>query len=453
MLAEPGRAEDLTGANHHGQQLFLANVRGHLHSSKTRIPRAQVTDLNADGFNPAGWRQAVLFELPFDPDVIRQQALTAESGLLAFCIDVAVEHATVHGWSTKHRNDVIRSLRMLAVLQDTPGAKVNATDVLDLTRYGGTVTSTLEVLNTAGLLIDDRPSPVERYFADKTDGLPEPMKTQLGTWLQVMVEGSTTVPRQRSRDPETIKIHISGIAAIIHGWAAQGHLSLAEITTDDILAVLPASGSRRHFAEIGLRSLFFTLKARKLVFADPTRGMPATPTATNIPMPLDTQAVRDALNSPDPRTAAAVALIAFHALTTKQLRELKLTDIVDGRLHLDGRVIPLADPVRVRLTAWLDDRARRWPDSINPHLFVSLKSGPRLTPIGLQFPWTDTNLKPQALREDRILQEIHATGGDIRRICDLFGLSVDGALRYAATLNHPDLNNPAAAGSPTPDPS
>ena len=30
---------------------------------------------------------------------------------------------------------------------------------------------------------------------------------------------------------------------------------------------------------------------------------------------------------------------------------------------------------------------------------------------------------PQALREDRILHEIHATGGDVRRLCDLFGVS------------------------------
>jgi hypothetical protein len=44
-----------------------------------------------------------------------------------------------------------------------------------------------------------------------------------------------------------------------------------------------------------------------------------------------------------------VALVAFHALTAKQLATLKLTDIVDGRLALDGRDIPLASPVVVRL--------------------------------------------------------------------------------------------------------
>jgi hypothetical protein len=71
--------------------------------------------------------------------------------------------------------------------------------------------------------------------------------------------------------------------------------------------------------------------------------------------------------------------------------------------------------------------------------------------VGRQFPWNKTNLRPQALREDRILQEIHATGGDIRRICDLFGLSIEAALRYAATLGHPDLAGSHALSSRTPD--
>ena len=181
------------------------------------------------------------------------------------------------------------------------------------------------------------------------------------------------------------------------------------------------------------------LKARKLIFTNPTRGMPVTAVNATVPLPLDSDAIRRALDSPDPAVAFAVALVAFHALTAKQLAGLQLTDIVDGRLALDGRDIPLAGPVRVRLTAWLDHRNRTWPASINPHLFIGRVSAPRLIPVGKQFPWKGTDLRPQALREDRILQEIHATGGDVRRICDLFGLSVDTAMRYALTLAHPDL--------------
>jgi hypothetical protein len=35
--------------------------------------------------------------------------------------------------------------------------------------------------------------------------------------------------------------------------------------------------------------------------------------------------------------------------------------------------------------------------------------------------------------------EIYALGGDIRRICGLFGLSVEGPTRYLKTVEHPDL--------------
>ncbi|HET6949412.1 MAG TPA: hypothetical protein VFI47_03495 [Acidimicrobiales bacterium] len=378
----------------------------------------------------------MLFEMTPDPAVIRERARVADSDLIRHCNDIVRDHATRHGWTTKHTYDVLRSLRLLQALQTTPGAKINATDVEQLPRYGGnvTITATLDVLAAAELLNDDRPSYLERYFAGKTHTLPEPMKAQLEIWLEVMINGSTQAPRRRPRNPYTARLHILGISPILEAWATAGHQSLAEITPEHIRAALPESGSRRNFAEQGLRSLFRVLKARKLIFQNPTRGMPATPVNGTVPLPLDTDAIRQALNSPDPATALAVALVAFHALTANQLANLKLTDVVDGRLALDGRTIPLADPVLVRLRAWLDHRAKTWPQSINPHLFVTRKSGPRLTPVGKQFPWTKTNLRPQALREDRILQEIHATGGDIRRLCDLFGLSVEAAQRYSITV-------------------
>ena len=43
------------------------------------------------------------------------------------------------------------------------------------------------------------------------------------------------------------------------------------------------------------------------------------------------------------------------------------------------------------------------------------------------------------IRTDRILDEVLATGGDLRRICALFGMSVKGAARYTAILDHPSL--------------
>ena len=450
LMQEPGRALDLAGANRHGQQMFFANMQ--FHQSRTPRLKPKPGRGGPKRFTPVTWRQLTLFELEPDRDLVKERALAADSELIQYCKEAVREHAAKFGWSKRQSNDVIRSLRLLQVLQDTPGAKIKASEVLQLPRYDGNISSTLDVLAAADMLIDDRVPNVERYFAGKTANLPEPMKAQLEVWLEVMLNGSSTAPRQRSRDPQTARIHIMGIAPIIQAWADAGHQSLAEITAEQVRAALPKSGPRRNWAQSGLRSLFKVLKDRKLIFINPTRGMPITPVNATVPLPLDRGTIRQALASPDPAVALAVALVAFHALTATQLTQLQLTDIVDGRLVLGARDIPLAGPVRVRLTAWLDHRNRTWPHSINPHLFVGRRSAPRLVAIGKQFPWKGTDLRPQALREDRILQEIHATGGDVRRICDLFGLTMDTAMRYALTLAHPDLEHGHVSVPGTHDP-
>lgn len=66
--------------------------------------------------------------------------------------------------------------------------------------------------------------------------------------------------------------------------------------------------------------------------------------------------------------------------------------------------------------------------------------------------WAKAKLKPQTRREDRILQEIHATGGDVRRICDLFGLGIDAALRYAGVMENTAPAEDSSSGSRNPRP-
>ena len=469
---EPGRALDYTGANQHSQQLFLANML-----FKKRItprlapepslrpgPRARKsvnvsvrTDPGKSRYKnqlpyPAGTSfdeetstQLALFDMAPDPEAVRRRALTEDSELIRYCSAIVDDHAERFGWSVRQRNDVIRSLRLLQTLREEPTAKIRASDVLMLPRYDGNIISTIDVLAEAGLLIEDRPSRVEIYFATKASTLPPLMREHLELWLTVMLEGSKLAPRQVPRDPQTARVQIVGLVTVVNTWVDFGYTSFAQVTRADIEAALaPLNPGRRHAAELGLRSLFRTLKGRKLVFTNPMRGIKHTPLAGNIPLALDPAVIREELNHPDPVVALAVALVAFHAPTGKQLRAIKLTDIVDGQLTIGERVIPLAGPVRTRLAAWLDHRNRRWPNCANPHLLVSRRTAPRLVPVGHSFPWKGITLRPQALREDRILHEIHATGGDVRRVCDLFGLSVDGATRYLKTIEHPDLATPPA---------
>jgi hypothetical protein len=312
ILLEPGRAPDLAGANRYGRQLFFANMR----FQRPRTPRLkpEPRPIASMEFAPLAWQQLPLFELQPDPEVIKERALAADNVLLRYCKgrrprprrEVRVEQE-----AAERRHPFPPAPAGPA---GHPGAKIRATDVLQLPRYGGSISSALDILAAAGLLIDDRPSHIERYFAGKTASLPAPMKAQLETWLNVMLNGSTTAPRQRRRDPQTARIHILGIAPIVQAWAAAGYESLAEITTEHVIAALPKSRSHRNWAEFGLRSLFGVLKARKLVFIDPTRGMSVTPVNESVPLPLDTEAIRQGLNSPDPSIALAVAMVAFHAL-------------------------------------------------------------------------------------------------------------------------------------------
>jgi hypothetical protein len=133
------------------------------------------------------------------------------------------------------------------------------------------------------------------------------------------------------------------------------------------------------------------------------------------------------------------ALAIFHALTSGQLRILKTTDLHDGRLFLANRTVLLADPVRARLAAYLDYRNLRWPRTANPHLFVSQTTGCGVEPVSHVWINDVLGMPTSRLREDRLLHEVEATGGDPRRICDLFGLSVGAALRYTSTIDQPGI--------------
>lgn len=440
MLHEPGHGIDLAGANKHGQQMFLANMPTPTQVLRPppppRRPRRRPS-APTRSFAPVDGIQGALFAMTLDPQIVTERARWEDGELTRHCHQIVREHAAKHGWSTRQRNDVVRSLRLLQTYRSRPEERIRVTDVLTLPTYAGNIVSTMDVLEAAGLLVEDRIPRIQTYFTTKTRHLPQPMRAQLETWLSVMIDGSSTAPRRRRRAPVNIRQQIHALTPILTDWAAQGTDSLAAVTPGMVTDALPAFGHRRATTVTGMRSLFSILKSRKVTFQNPARALANPGTAGSTPLPLDTAAVRAALASSDPAVALAVALVVFHALTNLQVRRVQLTDIADGRLQVGDRSIPLADLVRPRLRAWLDHRAKTWPSTINPYLFVTQRSAPRLVHPGTQFPWNRTTLRPQALREDRILAEAHASGGDVRRLCDLFGMSVEGASRYTVTQASP----------------
>ncbi|MEU7148695.1 hypothetical protein AB0B15_11745 [Streptomyces sp. NPDC045456] len=278
------------------------------------------------------------------------------------------------------------------------------------------------------------------WFERQITGLPGPMTQELRTWLTIVRLGSRTPPRSKPRPEQSIRIWTEPVVPVLRHWATT-HESLREISRKEVKDALdPLQGSRAVRTLRGLRALFRTLKRHQAVFTDPTSRIRMAVPAPSLPLPLDLKPLVAAINSADPAQAALAALFAFHALSPAQARSLPLTAFSNGRLRLaDGRVILLAQEARERLQAYVDDRARRWPATTNPHLFITQFTARRTTPVTHQWMNSKLGLPAQAIREDRILDEAQAAG-DPRRLCNLFGLSVGGTLRCTAALNHPDLD-------------
>ncbi|MEU7628653.1 hypothetical protein AB0C34_01520 [Nocardia sp. NPDC049220] len=438
---------DPAEANRHGHQLFFANMwRSVGLGRRPYILKTVPADLSL--LRPTPYQQLTLVELPRDLLIGRTRGFPPppDAARAAAWHEFVREHAIDHGWSTPVTESVQKAIRILLGTQDTPGAAIRASDVLAISSIGLPMRTVLDVLTAAGMLADDRVPPIVRWFDTQTAALPEQMRHELNVWFDIARNGSSTPPRFRPRAESTVKSQLGFALPTLRTWATI-HESLREIGRDDVLAALPADARARSSVLQGLRSIFRILKARKLVFVNPTAHVSVAAPHPSAPDPIDLDKLRSALNSPDPTCAVLAGLLAFHAVRVRQLIALRLTDIRDGRLHLSDRVVPLAEPVRQRMTAYLDYRQQNWPATANPHLFIHYRNANTTTPAT---PWwirKRLGMTAQSIRMDRILDEAHATGGDLRRLSDLFGLSIAGAYRYTTMVDHPALSRPDNNGS------
>jgi hypothetical protein len=426
-------------ANRHGQQLYLAGTFWGLRKPgpATVIPRHAPHVVY-----PVTHRQLVLFELPRDLPAGRCRGFPEPTDpCFAALLDRAARnHAARHGWSKTRTAEARQAIHILLGLQDTPGAPVQATDVAKLAQIGIAVQPVLDILAEEGTLDEDREPSISGWFARQIAGLPGPMTSELRIWFSVLLNGSTTPPRRRGRSLGTARLHVYWVEPTLRSWAAAGHQSLREISRTGVLAALPPDGTPRADLGQGLRSLFTVLKQRKVIFTNPMARIRTGKPETRQPLPLgQLPALRDALNSADPAQAAITALIAYYGLRNQDVRHLLLTNVNGTRLHIGGRTVLLAPPVRQRLSGWLDHRAARWPATLNPHLFINTYTAVRGAAVSYSYVRETVGMAVQPIREDRILHEALATGGDVRQLTDLFGLSVAAALRYTAALDPPGL--------------
>jgi hypothetical protein len=134
-----------------------------------------------------------------------------------------------------------------------------------------------------------------------------------------------------------------------------------------------------------------------------------------------------------------VLLAGVHALRPHQIRVLALDniDLTAGTL-LVGRQPRRLDALTLKtLRAWLELRRAHWPRTANPYLLVNQSTANGLTPVTrhyVQEVFQRLGLTAEAARVDRLLAEVHATGGDPLKLVRLFGLSDPTAIRYCLEL-------------------
>lgn len=449
-----GLPRDVLEANRAGQQLWFANLSSYRNGYQPhprrdyRRPQDQVrplgddTDLQLSALPAHHPGQQDLFAYDRVEDPARAFGFgDPPSSRFAAVLDRHVlEHAERHGWTERTTTRARITVRVLQARYRIQGPPITTSDVLELRNHGLHVRLAMVALDDAGLLVDDRSATLTTWFERQITGLPQPMTAELRTWFEVLHHGSTTPPRSRPRHDATIRTRTRWAMPTLRTWAAAGHESLREITREDLLAVLPGEGNPRVTLGRALRSIFATLKKHRVLFINPTARLRIGNFERRIPMPVDLERIRAPFDSADPTTAAIAALVAVHGLRPSEVTALQLSDVRDHRLTLPDRSIVLAPATKARLDAYLAYRRQRWPGTINPHFLVHMRSAATTEPV--RVPWLTDKLgtSPARLRQDRILAEVHA-GGDQRRICDFFGVTITTAEHYTGTLNHPDLDD------------
>jgi hypothetical protein len=259
----------------------------------------------------------------------------------------------------------------------------------------------------------------------------------------------------RPRKPATIQCYLRALGPALADWSAR-YQSLRQVTDQDVTAQLePVTGPSRLLVLAAMRSLFATLTARRVLFANPTAGLLRRHQVPAPALGLD-PAVRAGLlgrlERPDERLV--VLLAGVHALRPAQICALVLdaVNLAGGTLLVDGQPRRLDALTRGQLRAWLQLRGRQWPSSANPYLLVnhSTAGGVNLVKRSyVQAVFQRLGTTAHLLRVDRLLAEARATGGDPLTLARLFGLSEATAIRYCAELGPFELGDHQRPRPPT----
>ena len=380
---------------------------------------------------------------PLDPDLAERAH--AEAGRLA----------GLRGWSPRTLSLTQRGLRILLAVHG-PGEPVRASTIRQLTARTMPFPHIADVLAAVGVLDDDRPDTLACWLDGQLAGLPAQIRAELDAWLELRRHGG---PRHRPRSRRTIVRDVRAIRGFLAD-AGRRYSTLRQVTRDDITTWLASRpGHTRAQDASTLRSLFGILKAERLIFANPVRGVRVSRRNPSVPAPLPARLVTEAAAAArnDPALWVAVALAGVHALLPGQIRHLRLdqVDLPGRRLDPGGLDRPLDEVTATAITSYLGFRNQRWPSTANPYLLITRKTAHTGEPAS-QF-WMSRLFRrlpvtAAQLRDDRIVEEALAGRADPLHLAAVFGFGPRTGLRYAQAASATGEPADAHPSQAPPDP-
>lgn len=224
----------------------------------------------------------------------------------------------------------------------------------------------VEFLTDQGLARDPQDVLAE-WITGRLAALPAPFAAEVRIWADALQGRGPRAGRPRS--PRTIQGYLRILQPALADWAAR-YASLRQVTTEDVTGQLDTlTGATRHLALVAMRSLFGTLKARRVLFANP-----AGPLTGRRPQPppvlaLDGTRLAGLLGRLREPAELILLLAGVHALRPSQICALALDDAdpAAGTLAAGGgHTRPLDQLTTGHLRTWLHVRAERWPATANP---------------------------------------------------------------------------------------
>jgi hypothetical protein len=380
------------------------------------------------------WVQLIICDVPRDLSRASAQLPPLDPELAQRAHAGAGRLAGLRGWSPRTLFLTQRGLRILFAVHG-PGEPVRASTIRQLSTRNMPFPHIADVLAAAGVLEDDRPDTLAAWLDEQLAGLPAQIRAELDAWLNVRRHGG---PRRRPRSRQTIARDVRAIGSFL-AVACGRRSTLRQVTRDDITTWLASRpGHTRTQDASTLRSLFAILKAERLIFADPARGVRVSRRNPSVPAPLPAHLLSTAAVAAggDPVLRVAVALAGVHALLPGQIRHLRLdqVDLPGRRLDPGGLDRPLDEFTATAIRGYLAFRSRRWPATTSTYLLVTRKTAHTGEPVS-RF-WMDRLFRglpvtAGQLRDDRIIEEALSGRADPLHLAAVFGFGPRAGLRYA----------------------